>query len=367
LNQELTYLIGITNVPNVGAVKAKSLIAYCGSATAVFQQKKGALLKIPGIGDQIASDILSAKVIFDAERQIKFAEKNNIEIISYLDENYPLRLKQIPDAPVTLYFRGNADLNHLRTVGIVGTRAASSYGQVMCERIVEDLGQFHVLVVSGLAFGIDILAHRKCIELGIPTVGVLGHGLDMIYPWQHRSNAEMMARNGGLLTEFPIETRPDKENFPMRNRLIAAMVDALIVVESAQTGGSMITAHLANGYNREVFAVPGKTTDEKSRGCNLLIKENKAAMIESGVEIANLMGWKSETAESSLRETSLFEELNEESLKVVDLLRREGELHIDYICRETGLTPGALATQLLNLEFGGIVKPLPGKKFMIIK
>ncbi|MBC7886069.1 MAG: DNA-protecting protein DprA, partial [Saprospiraceae bacterium] len=279
--QDILYLIALTKLPKVGPVIAKNLISYCGGVEEVFKVGKKSLLKIPGIGQAVTENFDTVGAMKLAEKEMKFIEKNHINVLSYLDEDYPKRLSNFDSSPVILYYKGNVNLNHHRTVAIVGTRRPSEYGKIMCDRIIEGLLSYNVLLVSGLAFGVDAAAHRKCVETGIPTLGILGHGLDIIYPSEHKALSKKMIENGGVLTEFPSETKPDRENFPMRNRIIASISDVVVVIESKRKGGSIITAEFANEYNKDVFAVPGSVTDELSEGCNKLIKQNKAHLIES--------------------------------------------------------------------------------------
>lgn len=362
---ELLYQIALTKIPLVGAVTARNLVSYCGSAQQVFSTKKRDLLKIPSVGERIAENVLNAEVLKEAEAELQFIEKERVQTFFYLDKNYPERLKHYADSPVVLYYKGNADLNHARIVGIVGTRQPTPQGIAMCEEIVEGLKTYNVLILSGLAYGIDGTAHRKSVELDIPTIGVLGHGFQTIYPPQHRTLAAKMTFNGGLLTEFPSDTKPDREHFPMRNRIIAGMCDALIVIETAIRGGSMISAYMANEYNKDVFAVPGKVKDKLSQGCNHLIKTHKASLLESAADIAYVMRWE-ETDAPKLIQHQLFVELEPQEKIIVDLLQQSAEASIDKLTYETQLSGSEMASLLLNLEFKGMVKSLPGKRYTLI-
>ncbi|HEX7367011.1 MAG TPA: DNA-processing protein DprA, partial [Pelobium sp.] len=254
----MLYNIALTFVKGIGDVTIKSLISYCGSAEEVFKTKQTALEKIPGIGPKTAKLIVNHEAFSRAEQELKFVEKYKIEPLFYTDKLYPRRLKNCADAPALLYFKGNADLNNQKTLAIVGTRNASNYGKAFCEKLIDGLKAHQALIVSGLAYGIDVASHKAAVNLKQTTVGVLGHGLDRIYPALHRSVAESMLANGGLLTEFPSQTNPDRQNFPKRNRIIAGLADAVIVVEAAKKGGALITAEIANSYNKDVFALPGK-------------------------------------------------------------------------------------------------------------
>ncbi len=364
--KDVLYQIALTRIPLVGAITARTLVSYCGGAEAVFKAKKKELLKIPGIGERIAANVIESDALREAEREWQFIEKNNIRVLFYLDEAYPEKLKNYADSPILLFYKGNADLNVSRVVGIVGTRQPTPQGVAFCEALVQELKPYNVLILSGLAYGIDITSHRKSVEMGIPTIAALGHGFQTIYPPQHRSIAERMCENGGLLTEFPSNTLPDREHFPMRNKIIAGLCDALVVIETAIRGGSMITAHMANEYNKDVFAVPGRVQDKHSQGCNHLIKTHKAALLESAADIAYVMRWEEEQA-TKLIQRQLFVELNEDEKIVVNLLHQNEEVHVDKLLYELRLTGSEMAALLLELEFKGVIKSLPGKRYTLIQ
>lgn len=358
----LKYQIGITLIPGVGDVNGKKLISYCGNAEAVFSEKKKALMKIPGIGEATVNSIVSQNVLERAEEEIDFIEKYKITPLYFLDKKYPQRLKQCVDCPIMLYYKGNADLNRDKIVSVVGTRRASDYGKETCSQLIESLAGLNVLVVSGLAYGIDAKAHQSALHFGLETVGVLAHGLDRIYPQSHRSMAEKMVQQGGLITDFISKTNPDRENFPKRNRIIAGLADALIVVESAIKGGALITANIANSYDRDVFAVPGKVSDKWSEGCNFLIKTNKAALIQSAEDVVLMMQWQEKTKGSSIQK-KLFEELDPDEEAVLQVLKEKEEVSVDYIVLSSQFSNSKIAALLLNLEFKGLVKSLPGKMY----
>jgi DNA processing protein len=363
--EDLIYKIAITLIPNVGCVNGKNLIAYCGGVEAVFTEKKRFLMKIPGIGETTVNSIINHNVFERAEEELKFIQKYNITSLFYLDAGYPSRLKQCTDSPLMLYYKGNTDLNNDKIISIVGTRHATEYGRDMCRRIVEGLSGSNVLVISGLAYGIDTWSHKAAMEFNLPTVAALGHGLDRIYPNTNKPLAEKMLANGGLITEFMSQTKPDRENFPMRNRIIAGMSDAVIVVEAGAKGGALITADLANSYNRDVFAVPGRLSDSFSEGCNNLIKTNRAALIQSADDIRYILNWDSHKNFPKVVQRKLFVELPPEEQSVIDLLRNEGDLDIDTVIGKTGMQPSKAASALLNLEFEGIVRCLPGKIYRL--
>ncbi len=362
----LVYKIGITLIPGIGSINGKKLIDYCGGIKAVFKEKKENLLKISGIGESSANSIINQDVLIRAEKEIKFIKKNNITPLFYLDSGYPNRLKHCIDSPLMLYYKGNADLNNDKTISVVGTRRATEYGKRVCNELVRGLANQNVLIVSGLAYGIDVCAHRAALDNNLNTVAVLAHGLDRIYPYVHKSIAKKMLDKGGLITEFLSETNPDKGNFPKRNRIIAGLSDAVIVVESAKRGGALITAEIANSYNRDVFAVPGKLADDKySEGCNHLIKINKAALIESSKDIEYIMGWEEIKKTKLSKQYELFVKLSEEEKIVVNILKDNGESSIDWLCNKSQLNMGKVAAVLLNLEFQGIVRSLPGKLYRL--
>ena len=361
---ELLYQIGLTLIPGIGDITGKRLVSYCGGVEAVFSEKKAALLKIPGIGTATMKSILSKSVLNDAEKEIRFIDDYNIQTYFYLDENYPYRLKNCEDAPIMLYYKGSANLNASRVLSIVGTRKASIYGKKMCKEIIEDLKDLNVLVVSGLAYGIDTHAHKNAVSQGVSTVGVLAHGLDRIYPATNRALAGKMLKNGGLLTEFRSKSNPDRENFPKRNRIVAGLCDAVLVVESALKGGALITAEIANSYNRDVFAIPGRTIDKYSEGCNFLVKTHRAALIQSAKDIKYILNWDADKNRKQIQK-KIFIDLKPEEQKIVDLLKENEILGIDQISIHVKYPSSKTASILLNLEFQGVVQCLPGKVFKL--
>lgn len=358
--EDLIYRVAVTLIPQVGDVFAKQLIGYCGGVKEVFTSSKAKLMKIPGIGEVRAGQILGQEILKRAEEEIEFIEKKGITPLFYLDKQYPQRLLQCHDAPVMLYYQGTADLNHQRIISIVGTRNATDYGKRFTEELVEGLKPYKVLVVSGLAYGIDVCAHKACLKNGIDTIGVFGHGLDKVYPAQHRSIAEKMKGQGGLLTDFMSNSRFDKENFPKRNRIIAGMADATIVVESKKKGGSIITAEIANSYNRDVFAVPGNVGSEHSEGCNFLIRSYKANLLDSITALVQYMGWEEKSGKKGSQQ-QLFIDLEPDEELIVGAIRESDHLRIDELSSKVNLTSSRIASTLLNLEFKGVVRSMPGK------
>lgn len=360
----LLYQIGITLIPGVGDINGRKLISYCGSVEAVFKEKKTALLKIPGIGSSTVNSIVSQSVLKRAEEEIVFIEKHRISPLFYLDKSFPRRLNHCADAPLMVYYKGNADLNSEKTVSIVGTRRSTDYGRHICNEIIEELASLDILVVSGLAYGIDTCAHKAALKNELNTIGVLAHGLDRLYPADNRNLAKEMGKQGGLITEFLSNTNPERENFPKRNRIIAGLADATIVVESAARGGALITAGIANSYNRDVFAVPGKLHSKYSEGCNMLIKTNRAALMQSGADVILMMQWQPESKKPA-KQRKLFVELTPDQEKIVEILKENEETHIDDIAIKSGFTGSKIAAVLLNLEFEGIVSSLPGKMYRL--
>ncbi len=368
-NEQLKYKIGITLIKGIGNNLAKSLIAYVGSVEGVFRETQRNLAKIPGIGDVLSREIVSNSVLDRAEKEIEFIAKNKIQTLYYTDKEYPYRLKECPDSPIMLYGKGTENFNSGKLVAVVGTRNATETGKENCRKLIDDLSknQPNVTVVSGLAYGIDICAHKASLDANLPTIGVVGHGLDRIYPSMHRSVAEKMLEKGALLTEYLSETNPDRPNFVQRNRIIAGMCDALVVVESATRGGALITAEMANDYNRDVFAFPGRVGDEWSGGCNALIKQNKASLIESADDLLKFMNWETQKSTQNIQ-TALFVDLSEEEQAIVSLLRQNIEgLQLNELAIQSGKPVSKISSQLLELEFKGVVKCQPGNLYKIVK
>ncbi|MEL7021278.1 MAG: DNA-processing protein DprA [Bacteroidota bacterium] len=361
----LLYKIALTKIPKVGAKTARELVSHCGGVKQIFSATKKQLLHIPGVGMQIAQSVLKQDVLSIAERELKYIEKHQIQPLFFLDKNYPARLKHYNDSPVMLYYKGSADLNHGRIISIVGTRRPTPRGIANCEQLIADLQPYHPLIVSGLAYGIDITAHRKSLEVGMETIGVMGHGLQQTYPPEHRRTADNMIQQGGLLTEYTYEVGIDARHFPMRNRIIAGICDALVVIESKNGGGSMISANIANGYNKDVFAYPGRITDKNSEGCNKLIKSHKAALIEQADDIAYIMRWEKSDSQRVIQK-QLFVELSKREQQIINLLRQSDYVSIDKLAYEYQISTSEAAAALLELELKGLVKPQPGNRFVLI-
>jgi DNA processing protein len=366
MTPDLLYQIALTLIPNIGDVHAKALVNIYGDAQSVFKAKKKELEAIEGIGTIRANSIKAFTDFTSSETEIKFIEKYKIAPLFITGKNYPQRLLNCYDSPVLLYYRGTADLNTTKIVSIVGTRSNSEYGKSVCEKLIEELTGQNIIVVSGLAFGIDTIAHKAALKNNLQTVGVLAHGLDRIYPTQNKTLAKQMTEQGGLLTDFISNTNPDKQNFPKRNRIVAGMCDALIVMESGKKGGSLITAELANGYNKDVFAIPGKTTDTKSEGCNYLIKQNKASLITGAEDLIELMNWDPKEKTTKKKQRELFIELTPDEKIIIDILQQRENIQIDELYFKSGLSSSAVATALLMLEMQNVVQSLPGKVYKLI-
>jgi DNA processing protein len=369
-HHELLFQLALTLLPGVGPVIAKNLISYCRSPETVFKEKKQALLAIPNVGEWVVQSIKQNKdeALRSAEKEMERMTKQNIKALFYTQADYPKRLKACNDAPILLFVKGNGNLNAAKTLAIVGTRQSTDYGKSVTEKIIHDLsGHQDLLIISGLAFGIDITAHKTCLKYHLPTVGVVAHGLDTIYPALHKSTALKMQDQGAVVSEFFCKTVADKENFPKRNRIIAGLSDAVLVVESAAKGGSLITADIANSYNRDVFALPGPVNSEFSVGCNTLIRDNKANLIQSAADINFFMGWDKQPLKNNQpKQTLLFAELNDDEKKLVDFLKTNAMADIDKICYESGIKLTLVPTLLLNLELKGILKTYPGKVYDLV-
>ena len=366
MHNDLIYQIALTLVPNIGDVHAKALVNRYGNAQSIFKAKKKDLDNMEGIGTVRAKSIKDFTDFSSSEEEIKFLEKYKITPLFITDENYPKRLLNCYDSPPLLYYRGNADLNISRIISVVGTRNNSDYGRSVCEKFIEDLKAENIIVVSGLAFGIDTIAHKAALKHNLQTVAVLAHGLDRIYPPQNKTLAKQITEQGGLLTEFISNTNPDKQNFPKRNRIVAGICDAVVVIESSKKGGSLITAELGNGYNKDVFAIPGRINDSKSEGCNYLIKNNKAALINSAQDFLEMMNWAPVPKPTSKKQRELFIELSPDEKIVVDILQQQESIQIDELYFKSGLSSSAVATALLMLEMQGIIVTLPGKLYKML-
>lgn len=364
---ESLYTLALKLTPGIGDVLAKQLISYCGSAAAIFKENKAALLKIPNIGPKTVSSIKASQYLKEAESSILFCDKNSIAIISYYHSDYPERLKLVNDSPLLIYSKGHTAFQGQKAIGIVGTRNATNYGKQMTEDIVKDLAAHRPVIVSGLAYGIDITAHRAAIQHGIPTIAVLAGGLDAIYPAAHQKTANEMLDLGGWISEQAPGTQPEAHYFPARNRIIAGMSEALVVVEAASKGGALITANIAYSYNREVFAVPGTLAHKYSEGCNALIRSQKANIYTSAKDIEYLLGWEKDQKKANENKIMDPHRYGEQEKKIILMLDefREG-LHLDELSWKTQISVNEVVSHLLTLEFDGWIKSLPGKRYVRI-
>ncbi len=366
---ETAYRIALINLPGIGNLYAKLLTEYFKSAELVLKASKKELSKIPGIGDVLLSILcnktLKAKAMERARAEIKFAEKYGISIWGYDHEKYPIKLKECNDSPFLVYYRGTPYLNFTKIVSIVGTRKATGYGEELTRKIIEEFENQDILVVSGLAYGIDSYAHKFSLEYNIPTVGVLAHGLDKIYPQKNRAMAKKMLTNGGLISEFMSGTNPERENFPKRNRIVAGMSDATIVVEATSKGGALITANIANSYGRDVFAAPGRIIDPYSRGCNALIKSNRAALIESGEDVLKAMNWITIEPKNKKKENNLFNQFTDEELLIIQAIQSKGIANKNQVAFHLNTSVQKVSYLLFNLELNGIIKALPGDNYQM--
>ena len=349
----------------VGSVLAKRLLEHFGSAEHVFSATKKELTKVEQITRKAVDSLLGKQGYKRAENEIGYIVDNEVRVYSILDADYPFRLRNLPDPPVLLFVRGNVELNQYRTVAIVGTRRATDYGRKLVNELVEGIQGLHTCIISGLALGVDGYAHQAALDCELPTIGVLGHGVDRIYPGQHRQLAKAMLENGGIISEFFSNTHPDRENFPRRNRIISGLSEAVIVIESKQHGGSMITADIANGYNRDVFAFPGRITDEYSEGCNYLIRTNRAYLITGAADLAAIMNWEiPNTAKKNITiQKPMFADLTEEEQKVINTIAAKGKVGIEELSVLLNIPVSQLAVTLLNLEIKGIAIAAPGKVY----
>ena len=363
---ELFHHLALLKIDGVGDIVAKKLINHCGSAENVFNSKTSQLKAIDGIGDILLKNLKDKTVFEKAEQEIKFIEKEKICVLDYQSEHYPDRLKHCIDGPILLFATGNLNLENRKIISIVGTREVTSYGTNFCKKLIEDLAVFNPIIVSGFAYGVDIVAHQAAMDNNLQTIGVLAHGLNQIYPKTHKKYVLKVEENGGFLTEFWSNSNPEKENFVRRNRIVAGMSEATVVIESAEKGGSLITAMIANDYNRDVFAVPGRTSDKYSQGCNNLIKTQRANLMTSAADLVYILNWELETKASKPVQKQLFVVLDSDEQKIYDYLQKNGKQLLDIISLECDFPIFRISALLLNMELKGVIRPLPGKLFEAI-
>ena len=363
---ELYHTLALMQVEGVGDVIAKKLIQNCGNAIEVFASKKSQLQKIDGIGSVIIKNLQDKSVFAKAEAELQFIAQENISTTYFQDNNYPERLKNCYDSPVLLFKAGNIDLENQRIISIVGTRQITTYGMEFTKKLIEEISPLNPIIVSGFAYGVDIYAHQMAMDCGLQTIGVLAHGLNQIYPKTHKKYMAKMEQNGGFLTEFWSTSNPDKENFIKRNRIVAGISEATIVIESAERGGSLVTANLANDYNRDVFAVPGRTSDKYSQGCNNLIKTQRANLLTSAADLVYILNWELQRESQKAVQKQLFVTLTDEEQIIYDYLQKTGKEMMDIIALECDFPIYRISSILLNMELKGVIRPLPGKMFEVV-
>ena len=362
---DLQYVLALQHVPNLGDANAKKMIRHTGSARAVFQEKKSNLLKIDGIGSMKLQGLDEKGHLKAAEKELEFIAKNNIKPLYFKDASYPEKLKHCLDGPILLFQRGNINLINKKIISIVGTRRATIHGTGFCEKLIEELAPLDPVIVSGFAYGIDIAAQTAAVKHGLQTVGCLAHGLNQMYPAVHKKYVPGIEENGGFLTDFWSTDLFDRNNFLKRNRIIAGLSEATIVIESAEKGGSLVTADIANSYNREVFAVPGRPSDSQSLGCNMLIKTQQAHVLTQASDLIYILNWKIEDRLKPVQK-QLFVELEDEERMLYGFLKDNGKEQLDLIALNCKIPTFKAATLLLNMELKGVVRPLPGKLFEVI-
>ncbi|MDO1502240.1 DNA-processing protein DprA [Winogradskyella maritima] len=365
-DEQLLHILTLQHVPKIGSTTAKKLIAHCGSAEAVLKEKKTNLLKIDGVGAITLQGLFDSIHRDEAEKELRFIKDNDIVYSYFMDRNYPDKLKHCIDSPILLFQSGNIDLKDKRIISIVGTRKITTSGIAFCEKLVEALSPFDPVIVSGFAYGTDITAQKAAIKHNLQTVGCLAHGLNQIYPKTHEKYVADVEKNGGFFTDFWSSDEFDRNNFLKRNRIIAGLSEATIVIESAEKGGSLVTADIANSYNREVFAVPGRTTDSQSVGCNNLIKFQRAHLLSNPMDVPYILNWELEEKAKPVVQKQLFVELDNDEKTIYRYLKENDKQMLDIIALNCNMPTYKIAGILLNMELKGVVRPLPGKLFEVI-
>lgn len=362
----LRHKIALGLIPRIGDINARKLVSHFGNVEAIFHEPYQNMIRIPGIGSGLAKYITDRSYLDVAEKEAEYVTKNNIRTYFYLDNDYPFRLRQCDDSPVVFFMKGDCDLDSSKILSVIGTRNATMRGKEICDKIIGDLAIGHpdLVIVSGLAYGIDVASHKAALACNLQTIGVLAHGLRVMYPSSHNSIAKEMVKNGALLTDFVSDALPERNNFLKRNRIIAGLSDATLVIESGIKGGALVTADIASSYNRDVFAVPGRPDDQWSAGCNDLIRSSKAALVESSDDIEYFLGWKPEKSKPPVQRT-LFSELTADEKQVFELISKDGELTIDVICRTLDIPVYKLSSLLLQMEFKGLLKCYPGNVYKV--
>ena len=365
-DKELLHLLALLQVEGIGDVLAKKLLNHFETAEEIFQSKATKLESIDGIGKVVIKNLKNKSVFESAKAELHFIRENNINVLFFKDENYPNRLKHCIDGPILLFSSGKIDFTNRKIISIVGTREITSYGTEFCKKLIEDLAPLNPIIVSGFAYGVDIVAHKAAMDNNLQTIAVVAHGLNQVYPKVHKKYVAKMEENGGFLTEFWSTSNPEKENFVKRNRIVAGMCEATIVIESAEKGGSLITANLANDYNRDVFAVPGRISDKFSQGCNNLIKTQRAHLLSSAADILYILNWELQPKEEKVIQKQLFVTLENDEQKIYDYLLKNGKQLLDVMAIDCDFPVFKTASILLNMELKGVVRPLPGKLFEVV-
>jgi len=364
-HEDLFYVLALLKVEGVGDIVAKKLLTHCGNAEEVFKTKTSKLTSIDRIGTNLIRKLKDKNAFRQAESELEFIVRNNINCTYFLEQNYPEKLKHCIDGPVLLFQSGNIDLKNRKIISIVGTRQITAYGADFCRNLIAEIAPLNPVIVSGFAYGVDITAHLAAMDHGLQTVGVVAHGLNQTYPKMHKRYVSKMEQNGGFLTEFWSSSAPERENFVKRNRIVAGISEATIVIESADKGGSLITANMANDYNRDVFAVPGRTSDKYSQGCNNLIKSQRANLLTGAADLVYMLNWDLQTQTQPVQQR-LFVSLDDSEQKVYDFLMQKGKELLDIIALKCDLPIHKLSGILLNMELKGVIRPLPGKLFEAI-
>ena len=364
-SEDLLYAMALQHIPNLGDTTSKKLITKLGNAKNVFQEKRSNLLKIDGIGQVRIQELNESKHLKAAEAELRFIEDNNIQVHYFQDKNYPEKLKHCLDGPIIIFSKGNIDLYKKRIISIVGTRKISAHGVSFCEEFIENLAVLDPVIISGFAYGVDITAQKAAVKNNLQTVSCLAHGLNQIYPRSHKKYMPEIEQNGGFFTDFWSTDNFDRNNFLKRNRIIAGLSEATIVIESAEKGGALVTADIANSYDREVFAVPGRPTDKYSIGCNNLIKAQRAHILTSVADIVYILNWELNEKQPSVQK-QLFVELEKDEQKIFDFLKSSGKTELDLLALNCQFPTFKTASLLLNMELKGAIRPLPGKLFEAI-
>ena len=364
--EELLAILRLQKSKAIGDILAKKLIVNVGNVEEIFKEKAATLQKINGIGNHVLKHLFDAKNSKLAEQELNYIKQNNIGYSYFLNDDYPINLQNCIDSPILLFEDGNINFKNDKIISIVGTRNMTSYGRDFCNKIIENLVQYNPIIISGFAYGVDICAHKAAIKNNLQTVAVLAHGFEQIYPKVHKKYINQVNENGGFLTEFWSEEQPLRENFLKRNRIVAGISKATIIIESAKKGGSLVTADIANSYDRDVFALPGRTTDIYSKGCNSLIKNNRATLLTSAEDIVKMLNWDLKEKPKKIIQKQLFVELNENEQKIHDLLSLKGQQLLDIIALECNIPMYQLSSILLQMELKGVTKPLPGKIFGLV-